>query len=198
MVPSNEPSDGVLYFSTPGAFRAWLGENHRVASHQWVGFHKRDTGTPSMTWPESVDEALCFGWIDGLRKSVDKARYAIRFSPRKAATVWSRVNVRRVQALIGEGRMTPAGLAAFEARRENTVGGYSYEIRPADFPEPYRGILKANKLAGRYFEAQSASYRRTAIWWVISAKQEATRRRRFDQLVAHSTASRRIPQFCRP
>jgi uncharacterized protein YdeI (YjbR/CyaY-like superfamily) len=135
------------FFPTPAAFRAWLEEHHATADVLLVGFHKVGSGKPSITWPESVDEALCFGWIDGIRKSIDEHRYTIRFTPRKPGSIWSSVNIKRAQALIERGLMRPAGLRAFEARRENKSGIYSYEQRNVELPEPYRGLLKANTAA---------------------------------------------------
>jgi uncharacterized protein YdeI (YjbR/CyaY-like superfamily) len=122
-------------FRTPAAFRAWLRQHHARSGELWVGYYKKDSGTPSLTWPESVDEALCVGWIDGIRKRIDDVRYMIRFTPRRRGSVWSSVNIARVHALIEQGRMQPAGLEAFDARTENRSGIYSYEQRPADLPE---------------------------------------------------------------
>src|SRR3954470_11334903 len=130
------------FFPTPAAFREWLQRHHAAADALLIGYYKVGSGKPSMTWPESVDEALCFGWIDGVRKSLDASRYTIRFTPRKPGSVWSSVNIKRAQALIDDGRMQPAGLRAFEARRENRSGVYSYEQRRVDLEEPYQGLLK--------------------------------------------------------
>ena len=151
-----------------------------------VGFHKRHTATPSITWPESVDGALCFGWIDGVRKRIDAATYKIRFTRRKAGSVWSSINTRRVEALRTAGLMQPAGEAAFAQRRALKSGIYSYEQRLVDLPEPFLRQLKAKRSAWTFFSAQPPWYRRTATWWVISAKKEETRARRFTQLVADS------------
>lgn len=178
------------YFPSPGAFRAWLEANHASASELWVGYHKRATGTPSMTWPESVDEALCFGWIDGLRRRVDDERYAIRFTPRRRGSVWSRVNLGRVETLIAEGRMRPPGLAAYEQRkpeREEAV-----ERPPEQPPEPYASVFRErDEDAWAFFMTQSPSYRRTAIGWVLSAKREETRFRRLEQIIEASASGRR-------
>ncbi len=180
-----------IYFPDPAAFRAWLEAHHTSAGSLWVGYHKKGTGTPSMTWPESVDEALCFGWIDGLRKRVDAQRYAIRFTPRRPGSNWSRVNLGRVEALIAEGRMRPAGMAAFEARTREAAG-YSYEERPQALPEAYaRAFRERDTRAYAFFEAQSPSYRRTAIGWVLDAKREETRLRRLAQIIEASAAGRR-------
>jgi uncharacterized protein YdeI (YjbR/CyaY-like superfamily) len=160
-----------------------------------VGFHKTGSGIPSITWPESVDEALCFGWIDGVRKRVDDASYTIRFTPRKPGSTWSSVNIRRVRALLEQGRVTPGGLAAFETRRENKSGVYSYEQRPQELTEPYAAMLARNAAATRFFNQQAPSYRRAATWWVISAKKEETRLKRVRTLIELSRSGKLIPQF---
>jgi uncharacterized protein YdeI (YjbR/CyaY-like superfamily) len=146
-----------------------------------------------MTWPESVDEALCFGWIDGVRKRIDAERYTIRFTPRRPGSIWSAVNVGRVAALTEEGRMRPAGLAAFAARREDRSGIYSYEQREqAVLPAAYEKRLRAERRAWKWFEAQPKGYRRDAIRWVMTAKREETRERRLATLIEASAAGRRI------
>ena len=179
------------YFDSPAAFRGWLEAHHEGAAELWVGYHKVGTGVPSMTWSESVDEALCFGWIDGVRKRVDERRYAIRFTPRRPSSPWSRVNLAKVEALIADGRMRPAGRAAYEARPAEPAG-YSYEERPKAFPEPYATAFRERDAAAwDFFQAQSPSYRGTAIGWVLDAKREATRWRRLDQIVEASAAGRR-------
>jgi uncharacterized protein YdeI (YjbR/CyaY-like superfamily) len=162
-----------------------------------VGFFKTDSGKPSMTWPESVDEALCFGWIDGVRRRLDETRYTIRFSSRKPGSVWSAVNIRKVEALTAQGRMRPAGRAAFEQRRENRSGVYSYEQRPEGLTAPYAAMLAKNAVARRFFEKQAPSYRRAATWWVISAKREETRAKRARTLIDLSAKGQLIPQFLR-
>jgi uncharacterized protein YdeI (YjbR/CyaY-like superfamily) len=187
----------ITFFRSPAEFHAWLESHHADAAELWVGFYKKSSGKPSITWPESVDAALCFGWIDGLRKNIDEIRYKIRFSPRKASSVWSAVNIKRFQALIEQGLVRPAGQKAFEARRENRSGVYSYEQRRAEFDEPYLGILKNNRAANDFFHRQPASYRKAACWWVISAKKEETRLKRLAQLIEDSAAGRRIAQFLR-
>jgi uncharacterized protein YdeI (YjbR/CyaY-like superfamily) len=186
-----------VFFPAPADLQRWFTENHATAAELWVGFYKRGSGISSVTWPESVDEALCVGWIDGIRRSLDGARYVIRFTPRKAGSIWSAINVRRAQALASEKRMGPAGLAAFAARRANKVGVYSYEQRPSTLPAPHRGLLRKNPKAWAFFEAQPGSYKRAAIWWVVSAKREETRAKRVKRLIALSARGRRIPQFTR-
>ena len=193
----SDPADGVRFFATPEKWRQWLDKNHARVDEVWVGYHKRASGTPSITWPESVDEALCYGWIDGIRKSVDDARYKIRFTPRKSGSIWSTVNTRRMEALIAARRVAPAGLAAYTARRENRAGVYSYEQRGDQLVEPYAAALKKNKKAWAYFESAPASYRKAAGWWVVSAKHEETRQSRLKRLIDLSAAGERIPQFTR-
>jgi len=183
----------IRFFRSPTEFRAWLRKHHARATELWVGFRKKHTGEPSLTWPESVDEALCVGWIDGVRKSIDADSYTIRFTPRRTGSIWSSVNIRRVQELIGQKRMRPAGLRAFEARTENKSGIYSYEQRPAELVEPYAGIFRRNKPAWKFFQAQPPYYRKTMTWWIVSAKREATRLKRLAQLIERSAAGERIP-----
>jgi uncharacterized protein YdeI (YjbR/CyaY-like superfamily) len=184
-------ASGPRYFETAEAFRAWLEAHHATNAELVVGFHKRGSGRPSMTWPESVDEALCFGWIDGVRRSVDAERYTIRFTPRRRGSTWSAVNVARAAELAHLGRMHPAGQSAFEARR--TTGVYSYEQRQAArlTPEHERQFRQVES-AWRFFEAQPPSYRRTAIFWVTSAKQDETRARRLAILIRDSAGGLRI------
>ena len=182
-----------IFFETPDEFRAWLAVNHATAVFLWVGFYKKGSGRRSITWPESVDEALCYGWIDGVRKSVDAESYEIRFTPRKAGSVWSSVNIAKIDALTG--RMQPPGLAAFHARRDDRSGIYSHEQGDVELPEPYQGLLRGNATAWAFYHQQPPSYRKAASWWVASAKQEKTRLARLEKLIAHSTQGERIPQF---
>ncbi|HEY0594097.1 MAG TPA: YdeI/OmpD-associated family protein [Thermoanaerobaculia bacterium] len=181
------------FFRTPADFARWLERNHAMKSELWVGFHKKGSGKPSLTWPESVDEALCWGWIDGVRKSLDESSYVIRFTPRKPTSTWSEVNTRRAKELIAEGRMKPAGLRAFEARRPETSGGYSFEQRKNPQLDPeLEKRFRANRAAWTFFQAQPPGYRRVTTWWVISAKREATRASRLEKLIAASAAGRRL------
>jgi uncharacterized protein YdeI (YjbR/CyaY-like superfamily) len=182
----------LKFFKTPAAFRRWLAANHATAKELWVGFYKKGSGKPSINWPESVDEALCFGWIDGLRKSIDEESYKIRFTPRKLTSVWSAVNIRNVEQLIKEHRMQAAGMEAFAARKENRSGIYSYEQRSAELVEPYLGKFKRHKIAWKFFQAQPPSYRKVMNWWVVSAKQEETRLKRLDKLIEESAQGRRL------
>jgi uncharacterized protein YdeI (YjbR/CyaY-like superfamily) len=182
----------ITFFRSPSDLRNWLKKNHVSATELWVGYYKKSSGKPSVTWPESVDEALCFGWIDGIRKSVDDISYKIRFSPRKPISVWSAINIRRAQALVEEGRMQPAGLKAFQARKENKSGIYSYEQRRDQLEEPFASLLRQDKAAWDFFQAQPASYRKTAGWWVISAKKEETRLKRLEKLIEASAHGKRL------
>lgn len=186
------------FFTTPSKFRAWLEKNHAKSRELLVGFYKRDSGKPSITWPESVDAALCFGWIDGVRKSIDAESYTIRFTPRKPRSTWSAVNIKRAKELIGLGLMHPAGLKAFEARTDEKTAIYSYEQRHAGKLEPaYERQFKANRRAWEYFQARPPSYRKAAIWWVVSAKKEETRQSRLARLIEDSQNGRAIPPLTR-
>ncbi len=182
----------VTFFPTAADFRHWLEINHTTAPELWVGFYKVNSGKPSLTWPQSVDEALCFGWIDGLRKGIDDTSYKIRFTARRTRSVWSAVNIRRVEELTRLSLMHPAGLRAFAARVEIRSGIYSYEQRPTELPEPYDTILKANSQAWDFFAAQPPSYRKTISWWILSAKTEPTRLKRLQKLIEESAGGRRL------
>ena len=181
------------FFSTPKLFRAWLAKNHDRADSLWVGYYRKDSGRRSITWPESVDEALCFGWIDGIRKKVDDISYKIRFTPRRAKSVWSAVNIGRVAALTREGRMAAAGTAAFARRDENNSRQYSFENRAtAKLTAADEREFKRDPIAWKFFQAQPPGYRRLAAWWIISAKRTETRRARLKRLITTSRARRRI------
>jgi uncharacterized protein YdeI (YjbR/CyaY-like superfamily) len=179
------------FFRTPAAFRAWLAKNHATTPELLVGYYKRASGRPSMTWPESVDEALCFGWIDGIRKRLDEDGYSIRFTPRRPRSIWSAVNIKRALELDALGLMTPSGRRAFDARLENRSGVYSYEQRSDTLPEPYGGMLRKHKAAWAFFQAQPPSYRKMTCWWVVSAKKEETRLKRLSLLIEDSARGRR-------
>ncbi len=181
-------------FATPEDFRRWLEQHHDTRTELWVGFYRKATGKPSMTWAQAVDEALCFGWIDGKTKRVDETRWMIRFSPRRKGSVWSRRNIARVEELTAAGRMHPAGVRAFEARREDRSGIYSYEQRHrAVFPPEYERRFRATREAWAWFEAKPPSYRQAAIRWVMTAKKEETRERRLGRLIEASAAGRTVP-----
>jgi len=169
--------------------------HHDSETELWVGFYKKDSGKASITWPQSVDEALCFGWIDGIRKNIDEVSYKIRFTPRKQRSTWSAVNIKRVAELTEQGLMQKPGLEAFAARQENRSGIYSYEQRSPELPAQYAKKLKKNATAWKFFQAQPPSYRKAVNWWVLSAKQEETRLKRLDKLIEDSAAGRRVPQF---
>jgi len=182
----------VTFFQSPSDLRKWFEKNHATAPELWVRFYKKDSGRASITWPESVDEALCFGWIDGIRKSVDEVSYKIRFAPRRRGSIWSAVNIKRATALTDERRMRPTGVKAFAARRENKSGIYAYEQRHAELEEPYNGMLKKNKAAWDFFQARPPSYRKTLSWWIVSAKKEETRLKRLEKLIEESANGRRM------
>ena len=196
----SDPAEAVAtFFETPADFRAWLAENHETAEELWVGFHKKATGKPSITWPEAVDEALCVGWIDGLRKSLGDESYMIRFTPRKPRSTWSAVNIARAEELLAQDRMQPAGLRAFEARTDDNSAIYSYEQRHGARLEPEQEReFRANEQAWAYFQSRPPSYRKAAIWWVVSAKREETRTKRLRTLVEDSAQGRTIRQLTRP
>ena len=182
----------VTYFKTPLHLRRWLKANHRTTKELWVGFYKKGSGQPSVTWPEAVDEALCAGWIDGVRKSLDADRYVIRFSPRKRTSIWSAVNIRRMNELLAEGRVLPLGKEAFAARRENRSGIYSYEQRRDRLEEPYASLLKKNRKAWTFFEAQPAGSRKVMGWYVVSATKEETRLSRLKTLMDACERGKRL------
>lgn len=187
------------FFATPKSFRSWLEKYHATRSELLVGFYKRATGKRSITWPESVDEALCFGWIDGIRRSLSVEAYSIRFTPRRARSIWSAVNVARVRELDKLGKMTPAGARAFAARTPERTGVYSFERNAAAKLTKYEAAeLERNAKAAAFFSAQAPWYRRTAIHWLISAKRAETRERRLGQLIAHSAKGETIPPLTRP
>ena len=183
------------FFATAAEFRAWLAAHHTTEPELLVGFYKTGSGVPSITWPESVDEALCFGWIDGVRRRLDERRYTIRFTPRRPGSTWSEVNTRRMEELIAAGRVAPAGLAAYAARDEAKTAQYSYEARNRPLDPEYEAEFRAHPAAWEWFQAQAPSFQRTAQWWVMSARQEPTRRRRLAQLVADAAAGRRPRPF---
>src|SRR6266852_5716543 len=186
------------FFPTPSDFRAWFESHHDQFQELFVGFHKKSSGKPSITWPESVDEALCFGWIDGVRKSLDETRYAIRFTRRKPRSVWSAVNIERAKALIKLGRMHPAGLKAFEQRTDERSAIYSYEQRQSvELSEAFEKQLRPNKKAWEFFLAKAPWYRRAAAHWVLSAKKDETKVKRLAKLIEDSEHQRTVPPLTR-
>ncbi len=187
MIASN-----VTFFKTPAEFRKWLAKYESTAQELWVGFHKKDSGKPSITWPESVDEALCAGWIDGIRKNLDETSYIIRFTRRKTGSIWSAVNIKRAQELIALGKMKPSGLQAFENRREDRSLRDSFEQQGSQLAGEYEEKLRSNPAAWTFFKSRPPGYQKLALWWVMSAKKEETRLRRLDQLIAHSASNQVI------
>ncbi len=187
------------FFATLNDWRAWLEKNHANTDELWVGFYKRDSGRPSITWPESVDGALSFGWIDGVRKAMDDISYMIRFTPRKPRSTWSAINIRRVGELKKLGLMHAAGLAAFEKRDGDKSAIYAYEQRKtAKLPREFEMTFRQDKTAWEFFQAQAPWYQRTSTYWVISAKKEETRSKRLAILIDCSRRKRTIPQLTRP
>ena len=185
-----------VFFATPAEFRAWLEKHHESDTELLVGFYRTSTGRPSITWKESVDEALCFGWIDGIRRGRDADSYTIRFTPRKATSIWSTVNIGRVADLDAQGRMRPAGLAAFARRSAKRSSVYSHEqSEPPALTAADEARFQADAAAWEFFGAQAPSYRRTVAHWVTSAKRPETRERRLTTLIAESAAGRRVSQF---
>jgi uncharacterized protein YdeI (YjbR/CyaY-like superfamily) len=180
------------FFATPADFRKWLAKNHSSASELLVGFYKKDSGKPSINWPESVDQALCFGWIDGVRRRIDDVSYSIRFTPRKKTSTWSAINIARVAELTKLGLMQPAGLDAFEHRREEKSAIYAYENAVRTFDAAHEKTFRKNKKAWEFFNAQPPGYRRQMTYWVTSAKKEETRARRLATLIDESAHGRRI------
>ena len=180
------------FFPTQSAFRKWLEKNHDKEKELLVGFYKVSCGKQSITWSESVDEAICFGWIDGVRKSIDEESYSIRFTPRKPTSIWSAINIKKVEELSQKGLMHPAGLAAFAKRKENKSRIYSYEKEAAVLRNDFMKKFKANKKAWKFFQSMAPSYQRTAIHLVMNAKQEITKIKRLDELIKDSEAERKI------
>jgi uncharacterized protein YdeI (YjbR/CyaY-like superfamily) len=186
--------DEAIFFETPEELRAWLEKYHGTASELWVGCYKKAAGRRTVTWSQIVDEALCFGWIDGKRQSIDEHRYRQRLTPRRRSSNWSAVNIAKVAELRAQSRMTPAGEAAFAARREDRSARYSYERRhEAAFDVEQEATFAANGSAWEWFQAQSPSYRTTATFWVVSAKRPETRARRLATLIECSAEGRRVP-----
>ncbi|APV52272.1 bacteriocin-protection protein [Betaproteobacteria bacterium GR16-43] len=177
-------------FRTPAELRRWFAKHHETHEELILVYYRVDSGKPSVTWPQSVDEALCVGWIDGIRRSEDSERYSVRFTPRRPKSVWSAINVRRVAELQAEGRMQAAGLAVFKARGEKHAVGYTYQRRDATLSPEFLARIKKNKAAWTFLEARAPSYKRLMAYWVMSAKQEATRDRRLERLIAACAAGK--------
>jgi uncharacterized protein YdeI (YjbR/CyaY-like superfamily) len=181
----------IKIFKTPAEFREWLEENHDCASEIWLGFYNKRTSKRSITYREALDEALCFGWIDGVRKSIDETTFKQRFTPRRPKSYWSAVNIRRADELARLGRMSASGAKALE-QRISVSGKYSFESRPKKLPLAYQRQFKANQTAWEFFRAQAPWYQRTSTFWVVSAKQEKTRQRRLATLMGDSEKGRRL------
>ena len=180
------------FFATQARFRAWLAKHHETADELLVGFHKKDSGKASITWPESVDEALCHGWIDGVRRRVDETSYTIRFTPRRPRSIWSSINMARMKVLLEQGRVTPSGSAAFERRSDDKSSIYAYEQRAAPTLTPAQEkLFRANRKAWTFFTAQAPSYKRLTTFHVVSPKKEETKRKRLAALIEASAKERR-------
>lgn len=187
----------IKYFKTPSSLKKWYKSNYKKSSELWLGFYKKDSGKPSVTYPEALDEALCFGWIDGIRKRIDDEIYTIRFTPRKAKSYWSAVNIKKAIALIKSGKMEKPGLTEFEKRDKNKSGSYSFERANVKLSVDYEKKFKSNKKAWKFFQSSPPSYQKPALWWVMSAKQEETQLKRLNQLISDSEAGLRIKQLRR-
>ena len=186
------------FFRSPAEFRNWLEKNHDRESELLVGFYKKSSGKRGITYEEAVDEALCFGWIDGVRRSVDDERSTIRFTPRRQRSNWSLKNIRRVNELTKLGRMAPPGIAAFERRDPSEAGTYSFEQANPRFDQGLERRFRCNRGAWKFWEAQPPGYRKAATWWVVSAKREETRLRRLQTLIEDSGNGRRLAQVTSP
>jgi uncharacterized protein YdeI (YjbR/CyaY-like superfamily) len=182
----------VVHFKSAAEFRKWLQKNHDRAKEVWVGFYRKESGRGGLTYKEALDQALCFGWIDGIRKKVDEESYTNRFTPRQAKSAWSLINIKRVEELTGEGLMAEPGLAAFNGRDPTRSGIYSFENRPKTLTRELERLFRANEPAYEFFRAQPAGYRRLATWFVMSAKKDDTRQRRLERLIVDSAAGRRL------
>ena len=180
------------FFATPADFRAWLEANHTSASELLVGFHKKGSGLPSITWPESVEQALCFGWIDGIRRTIDETSYTIRFTPRRQGSIWSVINIRLVERLTAEGLMREPGLRAFQARNGGNSGVYSFEQDNVTLSPEDEGRIAANPAAWERWQTFPPSYRKQATWWVVSARRPETRSRRLQQLIDDTARGERL------
>ncbi|CAL1516432.1 YdeI/OmpD-associated family protein [Chitinophaga sp. MM2321] len=181
-----------IFFETSAAFRSWLKKHHHKETALVVGYYKVGSGKKSMSWSESVDEAICYGWIDGVRKGIDAESYYIRFTPRKPRSIWSAVNIKKVEDLTRQGLMMPAGIAAFNKREESRSRVYSHEKEEVKFSAAFEAQFKANKKAWEYFQSMPPSYRKPATHWVMSAKQAATSEKRLAELIRDCEAGKKI------
>ena len=185
----------LRFFRSPSGFRRWLEKNHDKSQELWIGFYRKDSGKGGMTYHEALDEALCFGWIDGIRKKIDEYSFTNRFTPRKRNSIWSNVNVAHIERLKREGRMMPPGIAAFNAKDETRAGVYSFERERAELEPQMKKRFRENAKAWKYFEAQPPYYRRIAAWWIISAKRDETREKRLAELIRVSSKEMRLAPF---
>jgi len=191
-------SDQAIYFGSPSEWRRWLAENHVSEKEVLVGYYKKGVDKPTITWPQSVDEALCYGWIDGVRRTVDNERYTIRFTPRKSTSIWSAVNMNRVAELTEQGLMQPEGLTAFEKRKQGKSVIYSYEQKgDVVLADVYLKPFQANEKAWGFFDKQAGWYKKAAIWRIVSAKKEDTRLKRLEELIQDSENQRTIKTLTR-
>lgn len=188
----------IKYFKTPSELRKWFRANHKKSMELWLGFYKKNSGKLSVTYPEALDEALCFRWIDGIRKKIDDERYTNRFTPRKPRSYWSAVNIKKAKALIQSGKMEKPGLIEFEKRDKKKSGSYSFERKNVKLDPGYEKLFKTNKKAWKFFQSMPPSYKKPALWWVVIAKQEETRLRRLKQLITDSENGLRIKELRRP
>lgn len=191
--PGGTPERPAIFFADAAEFRAWLEANHETAPELWMGIHKKHVPDHGLTWAQAVPEALCFGWIDSVSQRIDDDSVRQRWSPRKSTSTWSNVNIALVEQLLAEGRMRPAGIAAYERRRIDRSGIYSHENPDEELPAEYAARLAASPAATAFLEAATATYRRVTTHWVVQAKQEATRERRLEQLIDDSAAGRLVP-----
>ena len=187
-------TDKLRFFRTQAELRRWLEKKHASEQELWIGFYRKDSGKGGITYPEALDEALCFGWIDGIRKKLDDVSYTTRFTPRRPRSIWSNVNVKHVARLTAAGRMTEPGIAAFKLLEPSRSGVYSFE-QQTELTPPMRRKLEKSARARKFFDEQPQRYRRAASWWVISARKDETRERRLDELISRSAAGLRIAQF---
>ena len=192
MTSKAKERDEPKFFKTAGAWRKWLEKNHDRAPEIWVGLHKKDSGLPSVTYKEAVDQALCFGWIDGIARGIDQKSYKQRFTPRTKRSAWSAINIARIGELKEHGLLHPAGLAAFEQRDQARTNQYSFEQEKIRFTNADERSFRGNKKAWAFFESQPPGYRKQATWWVLSAKRDETRQKRLTTLIDDSAAGQRI------
>jgi len=188
----------VQFFATAAELRAWFEANHDTASELWLGYHRKRTGRPSVTWQDAVDQELCFGWIDSVRYSLNDDRSAQRITPRRKGSIWSDVNIKRFRELDRLGLVHPSGRAAFEKRDEARSRIYAYENRSRGLDPTTEAAFRKHRAAWKFFEAQAPSYRMTASYWVMSAKREETKARRLEKLIEHSRNGERVPAFVSP